>query len=158
MRPLTAQATALAHPIFILQLTSSPKRWSTTVSRPASRRTSLSIRRSMNQRSLKLFMAVATLAPLAGAAGCIVEEHPRVGVVVVHDEPIREREVIVEEAPPPERIEVETVRPSERHIWIKGHWYRAGNHWQWANGHWEERPHAHAEFEHGHWEHRGHGY
>jgi len=54
-----------------------------------------------------------------------------------------EREVIVERdvysddyAPPPDYVEVVTVRPYPRAMWVRGHWVRERHHWCWVPGHW----------------------
>lgn len=38
--------------------------------------------------------------------------------------------------PPPPRAELNTVRPSPKHVWIAGHWKWAGSNYVWINGRW----------------------
>lgn len=54
-----------------------------------------------------------------------------------------EREVIVERefysddySPPPEYVEVVTVRPYPGAMWVRGHWIRERHRWCWVPGHW----------------------
>jgi hypothetical protein len=48
---------------------------------------------------------------------------------------------IAPEPPPRPRVERITVRPSRRHVWIRGYWDRQGDQWIWASGRWEEPNH-----------------
>ena len=66
---------------------------------------------------------VALSAPLF-ATGCTAEVDARGPEVVVRD------------APPPERVEVE---PAARHgyVWVRGHWQWNGRQYVWFPGHWE---------------------
>jgi len=113
------------------------------------------LKETMNHPTSKVVLGLASAISLIGLTGCVYHERverPRREVVIEERRP-REEVIMVEE-----RVEVIPVRPSGEHVWIKGHWYRAGNHWQWANGHWEIRPRRSAEWAPGRWEHRGHGY
>jgi hypothetical protein len=87
----------------------------------------------------------------------VVEQQP---VVVVEQQPVyvtqaAPAEVIVEEAPPAERVEVITASPGDGYFWIKGHWKWDGRY-IWESGHWELRPRPAAVWIAGHWEKRHH--
>ncbi len=60
--------------------------------------------------------------------------------------------------PPPERVEVITVRPSEDMVWIKGHWSGHGNDYAWTKGHWARPESGMKEWENGRWEHQERGW
>lgn len=110
------------------------------------------MRHLLPTKSILAAAIVAALLPLAGlTAGCVVHEHDRRPRVV-------REEVIVEEAPPPVRVEVRPARPGPDHVWIEGHWVRVGHHWDWVGGHWERIPHERAVWAPGRWEPRSHGY
>ena len=94
-----------------------------------------------------LLLAVAVAAPLTAA---VAGEFVPVRRVV--------EEVIVTEAPPPPREEVIIERPSPRHVWVAGHWQRAGNEWVWQHGHWLQPPRLGAGWVPGHWDQRPRGW
>jgi len=81
---------------------------------------------------------------LAGVTGCTIEERP-----------VRiRRPMMVEVAPPPERVESQPPPPGPRYTWVRGHWYFNGHQYLWIGGHWDAiRPGY--QFVPGHWEHRG---
>lgn len=81
----------------------------------------------------------ATLAPLALAA-------PRRVVV----RPARGR-VYVRVAPPRPRVEVRTVAPSARHVWIGGYHRWDGRAYVWVPGRWDLGPRRGAVWVAGHW-------
>jgi len=73
------------------------------------------------------------------------------------------RGIVVEIAPPPERVEVVPVqRPGytwapgywrwqrNQHVWVKGHTIRARSGYTWAPDHWNQVENRH-EFQSGHW-------
>jgi len=77
-----------------------------------------------------------------GVGGCYYSPPPRHVVereVVDPNGRVVERdEYVVEEPPPPERVEVIPVRPYYGAIWVRGH-YVHGRHrgeWIWVPGHW----------------------
>ena len=77
----------------------------------------------------------------ATLVGCTVAStHERVVEqdVVVERGPVIEREVVVvdEGPPPPDRVEVITVRPYAGAVWARGHWIRERRRWIWVPGHW----------------------
>ena len=89
-------------------------------------------------------LSLALLRSIVWIGGCTNEPAPRPRVVerdvyVEHTSsgPV-EREVIVEEyPPPPDRVEVITVAPYRGAVWERGHWARGPRHrWVWVSGHW----------------------
>jgi len=90
--------------------------------------------------SLMTNLAVAALGMLAlFLTGCVYERPHRVveREVIVEHGPYEEREVVVTEGPPPpERVEVVTVRPYREAVWIRGHWVRTHHGWYWVHGYW----------------------
>lgn len=46
---------------------------------------------------------------------------------------------VVEQAPPPLKLELIPDSPGRDHIWIKGHWAWKGG-WTWEDGYWVQRP------------------
>ncbi|APR85469.1 Hypothetical protein A7982_10818 [Minicystis rosea] len=47
------------------------------------------------------------------------------------------REEVVQGPRPADRTEVITIRPSPRHVWVRGHWERSRGGWVWIAGRWE---------------------
>jgi hypothetical protein len=47
--------------------------------------------------------------------------------------------VVVQNPPPPPRVEVVREAPSHDHFWVSGHWRRDGHDWDWVAGRWERR-------------------
>lgn len=75
----------------------------------------------------------------------------------VGTEPIA-RDVIVTQAPPPVRVETQTVAPGPAYIWQKGYWRWNGARYAWVPGHWVQRPRPAAVWVEGHWIRRGGGW
>lgn len=86
------------------------------------------------------------LAPPASAA-------PR--RVVVRKAPGR---VYVRVGPPAARVEVRTVAPSPRHVWIGGFHRWDGKAYVWVPGRWDLGPRAGAVWVAGHWKNTPHGW
>jgi hypothetical protein len=91
-------------------------------------------------------IAVVTLAVTLGACSASVGGRPVLSVGFI----VRE--------PPPVRVEVVTDRPSEEHIWIKGHWASNGNDYAWVPGRWVKLEGGHKEWVEGRWEHEDRGW
>jgi hypothetical protein len=95
----------------------------------------------MKSNGFRVLMLAAACGVLA--AGCMVVRERRAvpaGEVVV-----------VDQAPPAERIEGRGRAPSPAHVWIGGHWAWRGR-WVWESGHWMLRPSTRAEWTPGHWD------
>lgn len=75
---------------------------------------------------------LSALVLLGLVSGCTAHRE----VVVEERTPVVEHEVIVEEAPPPDRVEVITVRPYRDAVWVRGHYIRERHRWVWVPGHW----------------------
>lgn len=76
------------------------------------------------------FTRRAALAAAAGAALLMS------GCVVAPIGPAYGGEVVVGEAPPPERYEVVPAAPAVGYIWIGGYWNWVGARWAWVPGYW----------------------
>ena len=68
------------------------------------------------------------------------------------------REVIVTQAPPPVRVETQTVAPGGGYVWSNGHWRWTGVGYRWVAGNWVARPTARATYVQGDWVRRGDGW
>lgn len=77
---------------------------------------------------------------------------------VVYEEIAAAPYVVVEQAPPAEKVETITVSPGPNYIWLKGYWKWENSRWAWSNGHWAIRPHASAVWHPGHWDAKEHGW
>jgi hypothetical protein len=60
--------------------------------------------------------------------------------------------------PPPDRVELASVRPSEEHVWIAGHWAARANNYAWTKGRWVLPVSGKTEWQSGKWEHEEHGW
>jgi WXXGXW repeat (2 copies) len=61
------------------------------------------------------------------------------------------REVLVTRAPPPVRVETQTVAPGPRYVWTSGYWRWTGVDYVWVPGTWVVRPSPAAVWVPGHW-------
>ena len=68
------------------------------------------------------------------------------------------REVLVTQAPPPVRIESQTVAPGPAYVWTHGYWRWTGAGYEWAPGTWVVRPNPRAMWVEGHWVRRSGGW
>lgn len=68
------------------------------------------------------------------------------------------RRVYVRVGPPRARVEVRTVAPSPRHVWIGGFHRWDGRAYVWVPGRWELGPRASAVWVPGHWKNTRHGW
>src|ERR1700733_7551120 len=80
----------------------------------------------------KLLVPVAGCVAAVFVSGCATQEE----VAVQAPAPA---EVVVQSAPPPEKMEVVPVAPSTDHVWIRGHWHWDGVQWVWRGGQYELR-------------------
>ncbi len=60
--------------------------------------------------------------------------------------------------PPPERVEVASVRPYAEAVWIGGHWTARGDNYAWMPGHWARPEAGKTEWAGGKWEHSDRGW
>jgi hypothetical protein len=67
-------------------------------------------------------------------------------------------EVLVTQAPPSPRVEVQTVAPGPGYIWTPGYWRWTGADYVWVGGSWVVRPRPTAVYARGHWERRPGGW
>ena len=89
--------------------------------------------------------------------GCVVAEPAHRTVYVEPAAPPSEVIEVVE-APPPPPEEIILVRPSAKHVWIRGYWvWREGRH-VWLAGRWELPPRLGLVWVEPRWEHRERGY
>jgi len=61
------------------------------------------------------------------------------------------REVVVTRAPPPLRVETQTVAPAPGYAWTRGYWRWTGTTYVWVPGTWIVRPRPAAVWVEGHW-------
>jgi YXWGXW repeat-containing protein len=101
----------------------------------------------------KLTFGILPVIASALLSGCAPHHE---AMVVTTAEPVTTtrttRTVVVNEAPPEPRVEVEGPAPSASHVWIQGYWTHIDNHWVWSPGHWEMRPRVNAMWIPGHWD------
>jgi hypothetical protein len=102
------------------------------------------------------------LLPLA-FAGCAYEEPvPVTSTTTVTREVTTTgpatRQVLVTQAPPAPRVEVQTVAPGPGYVWTPGYWQWTGTDYVWVSGNWVVRPRPSAVYVRGHWERRAGGY
>ena len=67
-------------------------------------------------------------------------------------------DVIVQSAPPPERVEVVPMAPGPGYAWIRGHWVWHREHWEWKGGYYERISQPGAVWISGQWVARGNGW
>jgi hypothetical protein len=67
-------------------------------------------------------------------------------------------EVLVTQAPPPVRVEMQTVAPGPRYVWTRGYWRWTGVDYVWAPGSWVVRPSLTAVWVEGHWARKSRGW
>ena len=66
--------------------------------------------------------------------------------------------VYVRVGPPAPIVEVRSVAPGPRHVWIAGHHRWVNARYVWTPGHWAIPPHARATWVPGHWQHERRGW
>jgi len=104
----------------------------------------------MKKKTFGILSVIVTSGLLLN--GC-VSHHQR--MVITTDAPVTTqttRTVVVTEAPPAPRVEVEGPAPSTSHVWIQGYWTHIDNRWVRAPGHWELRPSMNAAWVPSHWD------
>jgi len=101
---------------------------------------------------------ISALAPVL-LAGCVAEPTTTVTTTTTMQEvtttgPVTRpvtREVLVTQAPPPVRVEAQTVSPGARYVWIHGYWRWTGAGYEWVPGTWVVRRSPGAVWVEGHW-------
>ncbi len=68
------------------------------------------------------------------------------------------REVFVTQAPPPIRVETQTVAPGPNYIWTRGYWQWTGTRYAWVPGRYVVRPRTTAVWVEGQWQRRPGGW
>jgi|SRR5437588_7616650 len=68
------------------------------------------------------------------------------------------REVLVTQAPPPVRIESQTIAPGPAYVWTRGYWRWTGARYEWVPGTWVTRPRPGTVWVEGHWVRRAGGW
>jgi hypothetical protein len=94
---------------------------------------------------------ISMLLPLA-LIGCA--EEPTVTTTTTTQEVTTTgptREVLVTRAPPPVRVETQTVAPGPGYVWTTGYWRWTGSDYVWVPGNWIARPRPAAVWVAGHW-------
>ena len=100
-------------------------------------------------------------------AGCVVDESVPVATTTTVTREVTTtgpatvpvtREVVVTQAPPPVRVETQTVSPGTGYVWTNGHWGWSGSSYRWVGGTWISRPRANATWVNGNWVRRGDGW
>lgn len=66
--------------------------------------------------------------------------------------------VVVQQAPPPVRLEVIPVSPGPEYVWTPGYWAWRGGVYVWVGGCYAHRPRPGVVWMGGHWARHGHGY
>lgn len=106
-----------------------------------------------------VLMTALMLGSLALTSMGCASSRPRPDrVVVVHDVAGPGKVVVVKKKPPARRREVRPHRPSQRHVWVPGHWDWRGHRYVWVSGHWAVPPRHGATWVAGHWEARHGGW
>jgi hypothetical protein len=94
----------------------------------------------MNTRMLVLFAALSGLL----VAGCSsVNDHSA---------------LVVNEAPPPPKVETVGIAPSSNYDWVAGRWAYRDSAWNWVPGSWQPRPRPNAAWIPGHWDQTDHSW
>ena len=106
----------------------------------------------MSNRRVHLTLVPLTFALCIAASACASAAPPRQQRVY------RERVYVGYRPPPTERVEVVTVSPGPRYVWVKGHYRWDGRDYDWTPGHWERPPRGYHSWESGRWAHDRQGW
>src|SRR5438128_12396722 len=101
---------------------------------------------------MRIGIYVLALAPFA-LVGC-AEEPTTVTTTTTTQEVTTAgpaREVVVTRAPPPVRVETQTVAPGPGYVWTTGYWRWTGTTYVWVQGTWVVRPRPAAVWVEGDW-------
>jgi hypothetical protein len=106
----------------------------------------------MNRWKLALPLVTLMFCSVS-APGCVVRERQ----VVVHEAPPPEaeeeasgQEVQADAELPAEQVETPPPPPTREHVWVRGHWRWSGKRWVWVQGRWIVRRQG-SEWVAGHW-------
>ena len=112
-------------------------------------------------RSVSWMTAGAVVLGLVLGLGCEPKEKRR--TTVVHEQPVVVEEVrpaepiIVQEAPPPIRVErIPPPPPGTEVVWVQGYWGWDHGRYVWFGGHYARVPYHGARWIPDRWEQRGH--
>lgn len=86
----------------------------------------------------RVLLRCVPVAALLLAGGCIVPASSP-WLAYVSPEPI-----VVDEPPPPTRVEVRSPAPTADGVWIQGHWEWREGRYLWVEGRWERSRHGYA--------------
>jgi hypothetical protein len=104
---------------------------------------------SMKSATIVRMIAVSSLAATIG--GCMLPGSAGGGGPLFSV-------MFITREPPPERVEIVSVRPSGEAVWISGHWTPRGDDYAWTSGRWERPRSDKKEWENGKWEHEKRGW
>src|SRR5712671_481165 len=111
------------------------------------RKTNLQRRRNMR---ISFYLSILTLLALVGCA-----EEPTTVTTTTTTQQVTTtgpaREVLVTQAPPPVRVETQTVAPGPGYLWTSGYWRWTGTTYVWVPGTYVLRPRPAAVWVVGHW-------
>jgi hypothetical protein len=110
-------------------------------------------------------MAALTLGSLAG---CVVREEAPAPVAVgpapgpapapaPAPQPA-DGDVVVQDAPPPDVVEVQPAQPGPEFVWVGGFWAWNGYRYAWRPGYWHRPPYGYHVWVHDHWARGPRGY
>lgn len=66
--------------------------------------------------------------------------------------------IIVEQAPPPPRLELRPDSPGKGHVWVNGYWQWREGGWMWTSGQWLRKPLPSASWMDGFWQRHARGW
>ena len=113
----------------------------------------------MNQKLRNSMLTSSILATLAlgGLSGCVVREEPA-PVAVAPAPPPADGDVVVQDAPPPDQVEVQPPAPGPEFVWVGGYYGWYGGRYSWHHGYWRRPPYGYHVWVRDHWAYgpRGH--
>ena len=66
--------------------------------------------------------------------------------------------VVIQTAPPPERVEYYSAAPGPEYVWVTGYWQWNSTEYFWVPGRWAAPPRGYHAYERGRWQRTGHGW
>ena len=116
---------------------------------------SLGRKQSMRLSSYLLVLALLTLLGCAEEPTTVTTTTTTREVTTTGPVP---REVLVTQAPPPVRVEMQTVSPGPVYVWTSGYWRWSGSNYLWVPGSWVMPPRPGVVWVIGHWSRRSRGW